>query len=78
MSYNKINLSYKTKHELDYVSRIGTFCEPERCKLTRIELLRRYIASANKRRYWDGIDAKRVIRFAEAELEKAISHSLRR
>ena len=57
-----------TLHEIEFLRRLGRWSD---IRMPRAELLDNYIAAANLRVRWDGIDSERVIALARAYREAA-------
>lgn len=64
---------WTTKNEIDFIKSIGTGAFSKSAKVlsrSQIELLEGYIAGAEKRVIWDGVDKKACIGFAKEKIRQ--------
>lgn len=61
---------WKTEDELGYLSKIGQSHVEVKRRASVITLLQNYIASAERRKNWDGVNKKEVIERAKQLLTK--------
>ncbi|WP_054032502.1 hypothetical protein [Desulfatitalea tepidiphila] len=67
--------SWTTGIEINFLKGLGSHGKPDRpTRLPRAELLARYIAAAETRERWDGIDRDQVIGFAQECLRHEIAN----
>ena len=59
--------AWTTGDEIQFIRSIGAWCEHTR--LSHIELLKRYLVSANKRKNWANIDKEQVLAFVRESID---------
>ena len=65
-------ISYTTQNELQFVKGIGSHVRDKSFYLdrSRLEILRSYRRSLDKREVWDDLDKEALLQFVEGEIEK--------